>query len=176
MYLMTNLFKQILVLGDLRIFFVCMSKRSIALNGRSFQSLQGILSIVCFLSVFKVIYLDFVFLLLKLKIVVTILPVLDILKVVFSFSFSVRAVVALNLHSYGSGRNPWGNLKPEYLEKVWDFCFLHNFFSSLYQSSICLTHGKTINVYGLFDSLLKIKIVGSCLANVFTYLSSKVQI
>ncbi|KAK7281584.1 hypothetical protein RIF29_09703 [Crotalaria pallida] len=30
---------------------------------------------------------------------------------------SVRAVVALNLHSYGSGRNPWGNLKPEYLEK-----------------------------------------------------------
>ncbi|CAL0304953.1 unnamed protein product [Lupinus luteus] len=31
---------------------------------------------------------------------------------------SVRAVVALNLHSYGSGRNPWGNLKPEYLEKA----------------------------------------------------------
>ncbi|XP_010539453.1 PREDICTED: diacylglycerol kinase 4 [Tarenaya hassleriana] len=30
---------------------------------------------------------------------------------------SVRAVVALNLHSYGSGRNPWGNLKQEYLEK-----------------------------------------------------------
>ncbi|WRX32829.1 Diacylglycerol kinase [Theobroma cacao] len=30
---------------------------------------------------------------------------------------SVRAVVALNLHNYGSGRNPWGNLKPEYLEK-----------------------------------------------------------
>ncbi|CAK8534423.1 unnamed protein product [Lathyrus sativus] len=30
---------------------------------------------------------------------------------------SVRAVVALNLHSYGSGRNPWGTLKPEYLEK-----------------------------------------------------------
>ncbi|MED6169080.1 Diacylglycerol kinase 4 [Stylosanthes scabra] len=30
---------------------------------------------------------------------------------------SVRAIVALNLHSYGSGRNPWGNLKPEYLEK-----------------------------------------------------------
>ncbi|CAJ2637444.1 diacylglycerol kinase 7-like [Trifolium pratense] len=30
---------------------------------------------------------------------------------------SVRAVVALNLHSYGSGRNPWGNLKPEYLDK-----------------------------------------------------------
>ncbi|MED6114308.1 Diacylglycerol kinase 4 [Stylosanthes scabra] len=31
---------------------------------------------------------------------------------------SVRAIVALNLHSYGSGRNPWGNLKPEYLEKT----------------------------------------------------------
>ncbi|KAE8699123.1 Diacylglycerol kinase 3 [Hibiscus syriacus] len=30
---------------------------------------------------------------------------------------SVRAIVALNLPSYGSGRNPWGNLKPEYLEK-----------------------------------------------------------
>ncbi|XP_022755381.1 diacylglycerol kinase 7-like isoform X2 [Durio zibethinus] len=30
---------------------------------------------------------------------------------------SVRAVVALNLHNYGSGRNPWGNPKPEYLEK-----------------------------------------------------------
>ncbi|KAL9314402.1 hypothetical protein ACSQ67_019854 [Phaseolus vulgaris] len=34
-----------------------------------------------------------------------------------SFGFSVRAIVALNLHSYGSGRNPWGNLTPEYLEK-----------------------------------------------------------
>ncbi|XP_022755382.1 diacylglycerol kinase 7-like isoform X3 [Durio zibethinus] len=32
-------------------------------------------------------------------------------------SLSVRAVVALNLHNYGSGRNPWGNPKPEYLEK-----------------------------------------------------------
>ncbi|GKV18197.1 hypothetical protein SLEP1_g28614 [Rubroshorea leprosula] len=31
---------------------------------------------------------------------------------------SVRSIVALNLHNYGSGRNPWGNLKPEYLEKV----------------------------------------------------------
>ncbi|CAI9787441.1 unnamed protein product [Fraxinus pennsylvanica] len=30
---------------------------------------------------------------------------------------SVRAIVALNLPSYGSGRNPWGHLKPEYLEK-----------------------------------------------------------
>ncbi|KAJ4950577.1 hypothetical protein NE237_027409 [Protea cynaroides] len=30
---------------------------------------------------------------------------------------SVRAIVAVNLHNYGSGRNPWGNLKPEYLEK-----------------------------------------------------------
>ncbi|KAJ4815861.1 Diacylglycerol kinase [Rhynchospora pubera] len=30
---------------------------------------------------------------------------------------SVRAIVALNLHNYGSGRHPWGNLKPEYLEK-----------------------------------------------------------
>jgi len=30
----------------------------------------------------------------------------------------VRAIVALNLHSYGSGRNPWGKPKPEYLEKV----------------------------------------------------------
>ncbi|XP_031255213.1 diacylglycerol kinase 7-like isoform X2 [Pistacia vera] len=30
---------------------------------------------------------------------------------------SVRAIVALNLHNYASGRNPWGNLSPEYLEK-----------------------------------------------------------
>ncbi|KAF7806604.1 diacylglycerol kinase 7 [Senna tora] len=30
---------------------------------------------------------------------------------------SVRAIVALNLHSYGSGRNPWGQLKPEYMER-----------------------------------------------------------
>lgn len=30
---------------------------------------------------------------------------------------SIRSIVALNLHSYASGRNPWGNLKPEYLEK-----------------------------------------------------------
>lgn len=30
---------------------------------------------------------------------------------------SVRAVVTLNLHNYGSGRNPWGNLKPDYLIK-----------------------------------------------------------
>ncbi|KAK8501262.1 hypothetical protein V6N12_008282 [Hibiscus sabdariffa] len=29
----------------------------------------------------------------------------------------VRAIIALNLHNYGSGRNPWGDLKPEYLEK-----------------------------------------------------------
>lgn len=37
--------------------------------------------------------------------------------------FSVRAIVALNLHNYASGRNPWGNLKPEYLEKVcWVNC------------------------------------------------------
>ncbi|KAF5742872.1 diacylglycerol kinase family protein [Tripterygium wilfordii] len=30
---------------------------------------------------------------------------------------SVRAIVVLNLHSYGSGRNPWGSPKPRYLEK-----------------------------------------------------------
>ncbi|ONK78893.1 uncharacterized protein A4U43_C01F730 [Asparagus officinalis] len=30
---------------------------------------------------------------------------------------SIRAVVALNLQNYGSGRNPWGQLKPEYMEK-----------------------------------------------------------
>ncbi|CAK7344650.1 unnamed protein product [Dovyalis caffra] len=30
---------------------------------------------------------------------------------------SVRAIVALNLNSYASGRNPWGSPKPEYLEK-----------------------------------------------------------
>ncbi|KAK2976408.1 hypothetical protein RJ640_030393 [Escallonia rubra] len=30
---------------------------------------------------------------------------------------SVRAIVALNLHNYGSGRHPWGSLKPEYMEK-----------------------------------------------------------
>ncbi|KAJ9162850.1 hypothetical protein P3X46_022592 [Hevea brasiliensis] len=30
---------------------------------------------------------------------------------------SVRAIVALNLHNYGSGRRPWGSPNPEYLEK-----------------------------------------------------------
>ncbi|KAF5787549.1 putative diacylglycerol kinase (ATP) [Helianthus annuus] len=30
---------------------------------------------------------------------------------------NIRSIVALNLPSYASGRNPWGNLKPEYLEK-----------------------------------------------------------
>ncbi|XP_057786458.1 diacylglycerol kinase 3-like [Salvia miltiorrhiza] len=30
---------------------------------------------------------------------------------------SVRSIVVLNLPSYGSGRNPWGKLKPDYLEK-----------------------------------------------------------
>uniref|UniRef100_A0A2P2QM00 Diacylglycerol kinase n=1 Tax=Rhizophora mucronata TaxID=61149 RepID=A0A2P2QM00_RHIMU len=30
---------------------------------------------------------------------------------------SVRAIVVLNLHNYGSGRNPWGTPSPEYLEK-----------------------------------------------------------
>ncbi|KAF5198509.1 Diacylglycerol kinase, partial [Thalictrum thalictroides] len=30
---------------------------------------------------------------------------------------SVRSIVALNLHNYGSGRNPWGKLKPDYLAK-----------------------------------------------------------
>ncbi|KAH0661040.1 hypothetical protein KY290_027009 [Solanum tuberosum] len=30
---------------------------------------------------------------------------------------SVRSIVTLNLPSYGGGRNPWGRLKPEYLEK-----------------------------------------------------------
>ncbi|XP_074372102.1 diacylglycerol kinase 4-like isoform X2 [Apium graveolens] len=30
---------------------------------------------------------------------------------------SIRALVALNLQNYASGRNPWGNLKPDYMEK-----------------------------------------------------------
>ncbi|XP_076908926.1 diacylglycerol kinase 4-like [Bidens hawaiensis] len=30
---------------------------------------------------------------------------------------SIRSIVALNLPNYAGGRNPWGNLKPEYLEK-----------------------------------------------------------
>lgn len=34
------------------------------------------------------------------------------------YIFSVRAIVALNLHNYASGRNPWGQLKLDYMEKV----------------------------------------------------------
>ncbi|XP_076892621.1 diacylglycerol kinase 4-like isoform X2 [Bidens hawaiensis] len=34
-----------------------------------------------------------------------------------TLSSSIRSIVALNLPNYASGRNPWGNLKPEYLEK-----------------------------------------------------------
>ncbi|GAB2219158.1 hypothetical protein Droror1_Dr00006789 [Drosera rotundifolia] len=30
---------------------------------------------------------------------------------------NVRSIVCLNLHNYASGRHPWGNLSPEYLEK-----------------------------------------------------------
>ncbi|XP_047308593.1 diacylglycerol kinase 7-like [Impatiens glandulifera] len=30
---------------------------------------------------------------------------------------SVRSIVVLNLNNYASGRNPWGNMKPEYMEK-----------------------------------------------------------
>ncbi|KAL5699324.1 diacylglycerol kinase (ATP) [Ranunculus cassubicifolius] len=30
---------------------------------------------------------------------------------------SVRSIVFLNLHNYGGGRNPWGDLKPEYRQK-----------------------------------------------------------
>ncbi|KAL5973934.1 hypothetical protein ACLOJK_030593 [Asimina triloba] len=30
---------------------------------------------------------------------------------------SVRSIVALNLHNYASGRNPWGHPKPKYLEE-----------------------------------------------------------
>ncbi|KAG6414430.1 hypothetical protein SASPL_127152 [Salvia splendens] len=36
---------------------------------------------------------------------------------------SVRSIVVLNLPSYGSGRNPWGKLKPDYLEKASDIRF-----------------------------------------------------
>ncbi|KAH7846483.1 hypothetical protein Vadar_014516 [Vaccinium darrowii] len=34
-----------------------------------------------------------------------------------SIPSNVRSIVALNLNSYASGRNPWGNLKPDYLER-----------------------------------------------------------
>lgn len=40
------------------------------------------------------------------------------------FHCSIRAVICLNLSSYGGGRNPWGQPKPEYLEKV---CILFRF-------------------------------------------------
>ncbi|XP_052181606.1 diacylglycerol kinase 3-like isoform X2 [Diospyros lotus] len=33
------------------------------------------------------------------------------------FWHCVRSIVALNLNNYASGRNPWGKLKPDYLEK-----------------------------------------------------------
>lgn len=48
----------------------------------------------------------------------------------FWLGFSVRSIVALNLHNYASGRNPWGKLKPEYLEKVptMKFCYAIVFF------------------------------------------------
>lgn len=42
--------------------------------------------------------------------------------------YSVRSIVALNLHNYASGRNPWGKLKPEYLEKVPSMKFLYCLF------------------------------------------------
>lgn len=36
----------------------------------------------------------------------------------FLHACSVRSLVCLNLYNYGSGRHPWGDLKPDYLEKV----------------------------------------------------------
>ncbi|XP_058207746.1 diacylglycerol kinase 7-like isoform X4 [Rhododendron vialii] len=33
-------------------------------------------------------------------------------------SIPSRSLVALNLNNYASGRNPWGNLKPDYMEKA----------------------------------------------------------
>ncbi|XP_010548623.1 PREDICTED: diacylglycerol kinase 7-like isoform X2 [Tarenaya hassleriana] len=40
------------------------------------------------------------------------------------------SIVALNLYNYGSGRHPWGNLKPDYLEKAC-FCYAVSTFVSL---------------------------------------------
>ena len=59
------------------------------------------------------------------------------------FSCSVRSVVALNLESYGSGSHPWGNLKPDYLEKVFFllmFLFHH----------IIVTQISNINLFVFF--------------------------
>ncbi|KAE9462473.1 hypothetical protein C3L33_05614, partial [Rhododendron williamsianum] len=43
----------------------------------------------------------------------------ELVSIPASFFFSsVRSIVALNLNNYASGRNPWGHLRPKYLEKV----------------------------------------------------------
>ncbi len=89
---------------------------------------------------------------------------------VILFPSSVRAIVALNLHSYGSGRNPWGNLKPDYLEKVSHRCTLDNIcrlcaFSGMHflifirhnnaQRCICHTYGcLPIFIFGLLPERL----------------------
>lgn len=48
---------------------------------------------------------------------------LGIYLTVWIISCSVRSLVALNLNNYGSGRHPWGNLTPEYMEKVYSSLF-----------------------------------------------------
>ena len=56
----------------------------------------------------------------------------------FLSTSSVRAIVALNLHSYGSGRHPWGNLKPDYLEKVCLTCQMTQWCLHMFQLCICV--------------------------------------
>lgn len=74
-----------------------------------------------------------------------------------SFDSSVRAIVALNLHNYGSGRNPWGHLKPDYLEKVWNI-FPSSGFDVCYQHFLVLYNICIYNLYYIIswssDSLI----------------------
>ena len=59
---------------------------------------------------------------------------ISIYLIVWIISCSVRSLVALNLNNYGSGRHPWGNLSPEYMEKVYSsffFLFLIFFFFTI---------------------------------------------
>lgn len=69
---------------------------------------------------------------------------------------SVRAIVALNLHNYASGRNPWGNLKPEYLEKVLSILYLLALYKkSFFEHVINLPKQKHSGLSGKFLNLLQ---------------------
>ncbi|VFQ87940.1 unnamed protein product [Cuscuta campestris] len=70
---------------------------------------------------------------------------------------SVRSIVALNLPSYGSGRNPWGHLKPDYLEKSAHalLCFF------IYVCILFIVEGGEIGGWPLHASMVMVELISA---------------